>query len=183
MRLLSLGWRANDLTVRVILRDFTGARPFTLPLHKTISGPRSFPPSCGGRPFASCPYPRDACYRWPTASPQAFHLPRLNSIECWQSPIRPPFFYNERRAAGGFRCRVSAPVQKEPTWRGVGWSPEHVLFLVAGEQANRGNCFRPVDSNGKQSVQTTCRRTFPAQSLTSLGSGKTVVNEDGKVEV
>jgi hypothetical protein len=36
--------------------------------YKTVT--RSFPPSCRGRPVSNTPYPRDARYRRPAASPQ-----------------------------------------------------------------------------------------------------------------
>lgn len=129
----------------------------------TISDTRSFPPSCRGRPivltrihampfFGGQPLPRGLFSR-PTSGRRRGG-PRSVSLRS-----------NAGSPAGGFRCRASAPVQKESIWRGEGWVPGSSPRLVAGARQPWRPSFRTAGSRWQMVGRN------PEQPLPKDGTG------------
>ena len=84
------------------------------------SRPPFLPPDMQEKALRSDPYPRETRFRGPAASPQAFHLPRIEQRLARAVPDPSPRAIAASSPAGGFCYRVSAPGQKEPRRCGVG---------------------------------------------------------------
>lgn len=99
-------------------------------VEQTIAGPRSFPPRTWEKALRSDPYPRDARYRWPAASPQAFHLPRPGLPYAWAVPDP------SRRALHRLHRPVGVAVallrQSRRGRAGAGWGSPRVIARALG---------------------------------------------------
>jgi hypothetical protein len=90
--------------------------------------PAPSPRFTGEGPSVSDPYPHDAFYRRPAASPQAFHLPRLDCLQPQQSPIRHIAPWHRFGRPVGFVVVFLRRARRSRI--GAGWGSPRIVFLA-----------------------------------------------------